>query len=242
MSRIIFTGSRNLGSDWLPTVTKAVVSVLKQGHHIGVGDAKGLDSMVRSACEDPGHVFEPFDVQGLREARSLVLRSMEMVNWAAEDHGTCLAFVNTPCPKGIEPAGGWMSPTYGKGSGTWSTLAYAIGIGLEVFVRRCGVKASEMPMWPGGTWVISGEGGDWVNWLRWRRETRPVVADSGSLEPVAVRSVSLPRPTMRSYAIVGVGARLPWWAGWLSAWRTIVWTMWALIRGSARTLFQLEIG
>ena len=80
-----------------------------------------------------------------------------------------VGFVSSPCPvhprsgKRLVPSRSSVRCFGGFGSGTWSTLAFAVALGLPVVVFACGVSHRvALPSHWGGIWVATGIGGPWV--------------------------------------------------------------------------------
>jgi hypothetical protein len=77
-----------------------------------------------------------------------------------------VGFVAGPCPAGIEPARSWRAGS--SASGSWSTVALAVGLGLPVVVFWCSSGPAQLPAWPGGAWAVAGPpGGVWAAGWRW---------------------------------------------------------------------------
>ena len=80
-----------------------------------------------------------------------------------------VGFVSSVCPvhprsgKRLVPSRSSVRCFGGFGSGTWSTLAFAVALGLPVVVFACGVSHwAALPSHWGGIWVATGVGGPWV--------------------------------------------------------------------------------
>lgn len=129
--RVGFSGSRSLPSSFLPLVAK-VLSSLPEGAEVLVGDAKGLDSLVRSLCPQ-ARVFSPrFPRRG-----GFAARSAELVRESD------ILFVSSPCPDGVRPSRSFR----GCGSGSWGSAALAAGLGKPVQVFWCGEGQAVFPSW-----------------------------------------------------------------------------------------------
>ncbi|MGB7414331.1 MAG: hypothetical protein WA902_09000 [Thermosynechococcaceae cyanobacterium] len=96
-----------------------------------VGDATGLDALaLEVACSSEVN-FElyqkkvnlPYRAQGAE-------RSTRMVKALAAVGGTLHAWPNKPAPLGLKPSRSW--PKRAQRSGTWGTIALAVGLGLPV--------------------------------------------------------------------------------------------------------------
>jgi hypothetical protein len=108
---------------------------------VHVGDAAGVDFLAwRLAsiyCVVHNRRTElPGRVQGAE-------RSARMVRALAAEGGVLHAWPNKPAPEGLTPARSW--PKGAEGSGTWGTIALAVGLGLEVVLHPL-VKL-ELPEW-----------------------------------------------------------------------------------------------
>lgn len=154
-----FCGSRCLSSAFRPRVARVVRAAQTAGFGISVGCARGADHFVRSAAGSACRVFRARDHQ----PASLVARSSAMVRAVASSPGSVLAgFVSCSCPAGIFPGPTWRSGQ--PCSGTWSSLALATGLGVQVVVFWCTPGAPALPAaW--GTWSPVRSGpfvGGWV--------------------------------------------------------------------------------
>ncbi|NJL65498.1 MAG: hypothetical protein HC903_31600, partial [Methylacidiphilales bacterium] len=93
-----------------------------------VGDAPGLDALVRRVAADYDKQLTVYEVEGT-EKWHFAARSKRMVDAIANLPDPWLyAFPNKLCPDGCKPC---KSPS-GQGSGTWLTIAYAKYRGLQI--------------------------------------------------------------------------------------------------------------
>jgi hypothetical protein len=102
-------------------------------------------------------------------AAALAARSRSVVAAAvAGGPGSGLvAFPGGPCPAVCRPVAGRLSSgrVSGGGSGSWLSVALAVGTGLPVVVfPPAGVAP---PAWPGGSWVPAASSGVWAAAVRW---------------------------------------------------------------------------
>jgi hypothetical protein len=139
-----FTGSRK-GFEDIQLVETVALSVLKAGHSVSVGCAKGVDALIRKfiPAAQVFRVASPVAGSVSSYAQALARRSMSMVS-------TCsilVGFASVSCPAGVSPACSFS----GGGSGTWASIAYAVSKGLRVFVFVA--SNISLPSWPGGSWV-----------------------------------------------------------------------------------------
>ena len=179
-----FTGSRSLPSRFSPLVGAVVQSVVQSGRGVAVGDASGADAFVRFRAQQCGvtpRVFRPSLYGGRRVAGALAHRSAAMVRavqqsvkpQAATRSGSggskgagVVGFVSSACPvhprsgKRLVPSRSSVRCFGGFGSGTWSTLAFAVALRLPVVVFACGVSHwAALPSHWGGIWVATGVAG-----------------------------------------------------------------------------------
>lgn len=128
MNVIAVTGTRKLDRGQ----SRQVIAELRQfsADQWHVGDAEGVDALARLTAQAKGQLLTthhkdarlPHKAQGAE-------RSTRMVKALADVGGTLHAWVNKPCPAGLKPGKTWGKA---QGSGTWGTVALAVGHGLEV--------------------------------------------------------------------------------------------------------------
>ena len=142
-----FTGSRNLSPVYGALVAAVVSHYAAAGHSLAVGCAAGADQLVRQVAPH-AQVFQAAAYAGLPVAR-LAQRSAAMVR-AVQQAGPgslLVGFAGSPCPPACRP----RSSFQGHGSGTWGTLALAVGVGLPVVVWWCQPGPAALPAgW--GSW------------------------------------------------------------------------------------------
>ncbi len=122
---------------------------------VSVGCARGVDACVRSA-RPSARVFRASSFGSGR--LSFVRRSAAVVGsvpWGS----VFLAFPGVPCPSVVVPRASVSSCFCGGGSGTWASLALAVGVRLRCFFF---LPASVPP--PAWLGVRSLGGGWWVAW------------------------------------------------------------------------------
>lgn len=151
-----FSGSRDGGPQDL---IAGVVGKVRSDALICVGCAKGVDAQVRSLCHDrPLKIFKASEYPGANYAVKLANRSSALVGCLIINNGILIAFPNAACPSGVEPCQRWRSA---KGSGTWGTIALAVGRGLTTIVHLPGALAP--PDW------VDRLNGDWYFYLGEKR-------------------------------------------------------------------------
>lgn len=136
MKIAIITGPRTISDSDAQLVHAVVREVIARGFSIYVGDAAGVDDQAQLGAYlagKPPRVFSPIKSLG-RTPAGLAERSTRMVREAmraaASDELICVGFPNKPCPSEITPSKSWKS----GGSGTWSTLALAVGHNIETWI------------------------------------------------------------------------------------------------------------
>jgi hypothetical protein len=96
-----------------------------------VGDAPGLDELARLVCWREALHTELYQVKPqLPDRARYAERSTRMVSALAQVRGTLHAWPNKPAPPELRPSRNW--PRGAQGSGTWGTIALAVGLGLNV--------------------------------------------------------------------------------------------------------------
>lgn len=130
-----FTGPRKLTNLYTARVL-AELAKLGAVHQWHVGDALGLNALIRTINPEA----TVYRAEG-RQPWQLAKRSKAMVDAIAAVGGELHAWPNKSCPDGVKPS----STFNGKGSGTWGTIAYAIGRGVPVVLHP--LSSFELPDW-----------------------------------------------------------------------------------------------
>lgn len=128
---VAFSGSR-VGSSSAVASCRSFLPVLGGfGGAVGVGCASGVDASVRLAFPS-ARVFSvsSFPVGGRVCRASFALRSSALVSWCASSGGLLVAFPLGACPCGVAPSSSFR----GCGSGSWGSVALAVGLGCSVLV------------------------------------------------------------------------------------------------------------
>jgi hypothetical protein len=125
---IAVTGPRHLTPSQLAQAEQELKALLTPGTHLQVGDAAGLDASALRLATGGVTLHQkkstlPWSAQGAE-------RSTRMVKALAQSSGSLHAWPNKPVPSGLKPSRTW--PAGAEGSGTWGTVALAIGLGLKV--------------------------------------------------------------------------------------------------------------
>lgn len=169
-----FCGSRCLPRVFAALVAGVVGAAVSARRGVAVGCAAGADAFALSAARRAGAPVSFFSVSsgafGAGRA-AFARRSVAFVAAVARSgsgSGLC-AFVSSPCPSPLVPSASSSRCFAGFGSGSWASVALAVGLGVPVVVFPCvpaGVSAvSVLPSgWSGG-WVAAG-GGVWASGFR----------------------------------------------------------------------------
>ena len=125
-SAIGFSGSRNPYSQVSNAVFNFLPKLAGYSGIVGVGCAQGVDQLVR--------LYFPqslvFKVQPPINRKAFAIRSTRLVSWVSASSGLLIAFPSTSCPSSVAPS----LCFYGAGSGTWGSVALAVGMGASVLV------------------------------------------------------------------------------------------------------------
>jgi hypothetical protein len=128
---LAFSGSRHCSSSASSSAAAFLPSVASFSGSVGVGCARGVDSLVRSAFPS-ALVFRvsSFLVGGRVVRASFALRSSALVRWLAASSGLLVVFPSSACPVGVVPSASFR----GFGSGSWGSAALAVGLGVPVLL------------------------------------------------------------------------------------------------------------
>lgn len=128
---VAFSGSRLCGSSAAVSCRAFLPLVSAFSGSVGVGCASGVDRVVRSAFP-LALVFRvgSFPVGGRVCRASFARRSSALVSWCASRGGLLVAFPLGACPAGVVAS----SSFGGRGSGSWGSVALALGLGAPVLV------------------------------------------------------------------------------------------------------------
>jgi hypothetical protein len=165
MSALVgFCGSRSLPSAFSPLVSSCVSAVVAAGRGVAVGCASGADRFALSAARAAGASVSLFSASSFGVGRSaFARRSAAFVSAVSASGVGCglVAFVSSACPSALAPSSVASRCFAGFGSGSWASVAFAVGRGVPVVVFPCvsaGVSPlSVLPAWS-GSWVCAGSG------------------------------------------------------------------------------------
>ncbi len=125
-----FSGSRSAISSSLNVLTE-VTKLIPDTTTIVVGCAQGIDKAVRNIFSD-AVVFYVSDFGQGRGA--FAARSIACVQRVRHSRGIWISFPVDPCPPGLLPSINSSECFCGKGSGTWASLALAVGLNIPSLV------------------------------------------------------------------------------------------------------------
>lgn len=145
-----FVGSRKVGADYHQVIQQVAQAYASEAE-ILVSDARGACEVVRRALPQARVVYAPV-MPGVPVEAGLVRRAEALVRSVAYAGGRLVAFVAGPCPAGLKPSSDARRCFAGYKSGTWSEVALAVGLGVEVLVVWCFCGEPVLPAWPGGRW------------------------------------------------------------------------------------------
>jgi len=128
---VAFSGSRVAGSSASVSCGAFLPVLGSFSGSVAVGCASGVDSLVRSAFPHCS-VFsvQQFAVGGRVCRASFARRSSALVSWCASSGGLFVAFPLGACPSAVAPSASFS----GCGSGSWGSVALAVGLGCFVLV------------------------------------------------------------------------------------------------------------
>lgn len=150
-----FSGSRSPSSASLSALS-SVASSVSSAAVVVVGCAAGVDLAVRSLF--PGAVVVSVASGLFGAGRSaFARRSVACVSRVASAGGVWVSFPAGACPVGLVPSSSSSRCFSGSGSGSWASLAFAIGSGVPSLVfLPAGVAVP--------AWGLVPLGGGWFEW------------------------------------------------------------------------------
>jgi hypothetical protein len=157
----VFLGVRSVGFSGSRSPSRGAVAALSELLplvpslcRVSVGCARGVDALVRAYFRSSPSLLV-FSVASGRfgSGRSaFARRSVACVRSVARgDRGLLVAFPSSPvCPAGVRPSRSFN----GEGSGTWGSVALALGRGRRVLLWL--PSGSLPPVWSGVSWSCAG--------------------------------------------------------------------------------------
>jgi len=131
-----FCGSRCLPSAFSPLVSSCVSAVASAGRGVAVGCAAGADRFALSAARASCAPVSLFSASSFGSGRgSFARRSAALVSAVAASGSGCglVAFVSSGCPVGLFPSASASRCFSGFGSGSWASVAFAVGRGVRLW-------------------------------------------------------------------------------------------------------------
>lgn len=123
---VAFSGSRVAGSSAVASCRSFLPVLGGFAGAVGVGCACGVDASVRSAFPSAS----VFRVAAPVSRAAFAARSARLVQWCVSSGGLLVAFPLGACPAGVAPSASFR----GCGSGSWGSVALAVGLGCSVLV------------------------------------------------------------------------------------------------------------
>jgi len=139
MQVIGVTGARKVNEAEAEQLKYELWELDRKGNQWEIGDADGVDAIARETVRGTQNHH---DTEG-KQPWQLAARSTKLVKALAEKGGTLHAWVNKEAPLGLKPSKIWKSA---KGSGTWGTIAIAVGLGVKVELHWLGQDRTK-PDW-----------------------------------------------------------------------------------------------
>lgn len=138
-----FSGSRRPAGAVPSTALFSAIACVPKSAKVVVGCATGVDAVVRLACPH-AQVFAVASGQFGQGKSAFVHRSIACVQAvaAAGRSGLWVSFPASACPAGLLPSPSNSRCFSGFRSGSWASLALALGLGVPCLVfSPCGVPA-----------------------------------------------------------------------------------------------------
>lgn len=124
-----FSGSRH--GFHSPGDASRIVPLVPPSATVFVGCARGVDEFFRSSFPSAS-VFSARSFGSGRGA--FAARSVAVVRAVAAAGGLWVSFPSSPCPGGLIPSASSSRAFCGSGSGSWASLAFALGSGVPSLV------------------------------------------------------------------------------------------------------------
>lgn len=160
-SLVGFSGSRALSGARFRACRALAAAASAAGAEVVTGCAAGADRAARQGA-GVAHVFRVSSGRWGAGPGAFAGRSAHFVRWVAAGGGCLVSFPAGPCPVGLVPSASSSRCWAGFGSGSWASLAFAVGLGVPVFVF---LPVGVFPPAAWGVWVrlVAGPlSGSWV--------------------------------------------------------------------------------
>lgn len=131
-----FSGSRSPGGVLPCAVLMSAIAAVSPSASVIVGCARGIDAVVRLAFGSRCQVFSVASGQWGAGRGAFAARSTACVRAvaAAGSGGLWVSFPCSACPAGLVPRASSSKCFSGHGSGSWGSLAFALGSGVPCLV------------------------------------------------------------------------------------------------------------
>lgn len=150
-SAVGFSGSRSAAL--VPAVALSVFQSVPVSSRVFVGCALGLDSAARAVF--PHAVVYRASSFGVGRG-AFAARSVALVRGLSSCPAPVfVSFPGAACPQGLVPSASSSACFCGLGSGSWASLAFAVGLGIPCFVwlpPGVSFPSSWSAVWLGGGW------------------------------------------------------------------------------------------
>lgn len=128
-----FSGSRSLSGVLPFTALSSAVAAVPAGSRVFVGCAPGVDAYVRQ-CFPSAEVFSVASGRWGSGRGAFAARSIACVRACSAAGGLWVSFPGSVCPVGLFPSASSSRCFSGRGSGSWSSAAFALGSGVACLV------------------------------------------------------------------------------------------------------------
>lgn len=125
-----FSGSRSAVPS---SILSSIVSLVPSNSAVYVGCARGVDQFFRSAFPS-AEVFSVSSGRWGTGRGAFAARSTACVRAVSAADGLWVSFPASPCPAGLLPSVSSSRCFCGLSTGTWSSLAFALGSGVPCLV------------------------------------------------------------------------------------------------------------
>ena len=150
-----FSGSRSS----VPAVASSVVCLRFRSVGLSlVGCAAGVDWCFRAGLSGSAGSVQVFSASDFGVSRgSFAARSVAFVRALSAGDGVLVSFPSAPCPVGLLPSASSSRAFSGFGSGSWASLAFAVGSGVPCWVFA--------PFGVPSGWGFVAAGGGWFSFV-----------------------------------------------------------------------------
>ncbi|MBD2341230.1 hypothetical protein H6G64_30125 [Calothrix sp. FACHB-156] len=128
-----FSGARSPAGLLPPKALSSAAAAVPPGSRVVIGCQRGVDAFFRQ-CFPKAEVFAVASGKWGQGKGAYAARSIACVQAVAGDRGLWVSFPASECPVGLLPAAKSAKCFSGSGSGTWASLAYALGSGVACLV------------------------------------------------------------------------------------------------------------